>query len=338
VAVLVTGGAGFVGSHLVDRLVAEGEHVIVCDDLSTGNLSNLARPLGAGNVTFVLLDVAAPLATLSEALASTTKESITSIYHLASPASPKAYSAHPWETLAVNGLGTMSLIDLARERGASMLYCSTSETYGDPLVHPQPESYFGNVNSVGPRACYDEGKRFGEAAMSVAIRERGLDGRIVRIFNCYGPRLDIGDGRLIPSFLSALRRGEPLPIHGNGRQTRSMTYVDDLVEGLRVVTKTSFSHVQPVNLGSEEEHSVNEIADALEHILGTRLERIELPPRPEDPQRRRPDITLARSLGWTPRTTLAEGLRRTYDWFTGDAMLHGRFGAPPGTERTRKWG
>jgi nucleoside-diphosphate-sugar epimerase len=321
-AVLVTGGAGFVGSHLVDRLVAEGEHVIVCDDLSTGRLSNLALPLGAGKVTFVYLDIAAPLATIEEALAGATNEPITQIYHLASPASPEAYGAHPWETLAVNGVGTMSLIDLALTRGAAMLFCSTSETYGDPLVHPQPESYFGNVNPVGPRACYDEGKRFGEAAMSVAIRERGLDGRIVRIFNCYGPRMDIGDGRLIPSFLGAVRRGEPLPIHGNGRQTRSMTYVDDLVDGLRVVMKTRFSQVQPVNLGSEEENSVSEIADALEQMLGTPLERVELPPRPEDPQRRRPDITLARSLGWIPRTTLADGLRRTYDWFTNDALLY----------------
>ncbi|HTJ27010.1 MAG TPA: NAD-dependent epimerase/dehydratase family protein [Candidatus Limnocylindria bacterium] len=321
-AVLVTGGAGFVGSHLVDRLVAEGEHVIVCDDLSTGRLANLAQPLGAGKVTFVYLDVAAPLAAINEALAGATKERITSIYHLASPASPEAYGAHPWETLAVNGLGTMSLIDLARERGASMLYCSTSETYGDPLVHPQPESYFGNVNPVGPRACYDEGKRFGEAAMSVAIRERGLDGRIVRIFNCYGPRMDIGDGRLIPSFLGAVQRGEPLPIHGNGRQTRSMTYVDDLVDGLRVVMNTKFSTVQPVNLGSEEENSVNEIAEAVEQMLGTPLARVELPARPEDPQRRRPDITLARSLGWAPRTPLAEGLRRTYDWLTSDALLY----------------
>jgi nucleoside-diphosphate-sugar epimerase len=322
VAVLVTGGAGFVGSHLVDRLVAEGEHVIVCDDLSTGRLANLAQPLGAGKVTFVYLDVAAPLAAINEALAGATKERITSIYHLASPASPEAYGAHPWETLAVNGLGTMSLIDLARERGASMLYCSTSETYGDPLVHPQPESYFGNVNPVGPRACYDEGKRFGEAAMSVAIRERGLDGRIVRIFNCYGPRMDIGDGRLIPSFLGAVQRGEPLPIHGNGRQTRSMTYVDDLVDGLRVVMNTKFSTVQPVNLGSEEENSVNEIAEAVEQMLGMPLARVELPARPEDPQRRRPDITLARSLGWAPRTPLAEGLRRTYDWLTSDALLY----------------
>jgi nucleoside-diphosphate-sugar epimerase len=321
-AVLVTGGAGFVGSHLVDRLVAEGEHVIVCDDLSTGRLANLAQPLGAGKVTFVYLDVAAPLAAIEEALAGATKEAITHIYHLASPASPEAYGARPWETLAVNGVGTMSLIDLALARNAAMLFCSTSETYGDPLVHPQPESYFGNVNPVGPRACYDEGKRFGEAAMSVAIRERGLDGRIVRIFNCYGPRMDIGDGRLIPSFLGAVRRGEPLPIHGNGRQTRSMTYVDDLVDGLRVVMKTRFAQVQPVNLGSEEENSVNEIADAIEQMLGTTLARVELPARPEDPQRRRPEITLAQSLGWAPRTTLAEGLRRTYDWLTSDALLY----------------
>jgi nucleoside-diphosphate-sugar epimerase len=322
VAVLVTGGAGFVGSHLVDRLVAEGEHVIVCDNLSTGRLANIAQPLGAGKVTFVYLDVAAPLAALNEALAGVTNEPITHLYHLASPASPEAYGARPWETLAVNGLGTMSLIEFALERRAAMLYCSTSETYGDPLVHPQPESYFGNVNPVGPRACYDEGKRFGEAAMSVAINQRGLDGRIVRIFNCYGPRMDIGDGRLIPSLLGAARQGEPLPIHGNGRQTRSMTYVDDLVDGLRVVMNARFESAQPVNLGSEEESSVNEIAEAVASMLAIPLETRELPARPEDPQRRRPDITLARSLGWAPRTVLADGLRRTYEWLTSDALLY----------------
>ncbi|HYZ17520.1 MAG TPA: NAD-dependent epimerase/dehydratase family protein [Candidatus Acidoferrum sp.] len=319
-AVLVTGGAGFVGSHLVDRLVAEGQHVVVCDNLSTGKLANLAGPLGDGSVTFVYLDVASPLDAIRAAIKEATNEPITQIYHLASPASPEAYGAAPWETLAVNGLGTMSLIELALEQGASMLYSSTSEAYGDPQIHPQPESYFGNVNPVGPRACYDEGKRFGEAAMSVAIRERGLDGRIVRIFNCYGPRMDIGDGRLIPSLLAAARDGLPMPIHGTGRQTRSMTYVDDLVEGLLVVAASRFEGVQPVNLGSEEENSVLEIASAVAEVVGIPLVTVNLPERPEDPQRRRPVITLAESLGWSPRTPLVEGLRRTYHWLSNDAL------------------
>ena len=319
-AVLVTGGAGFVGSHLVDRLVAEGQHVVVCDNLSTGKLANLAGPLGEGSVTFVYLDVASPLDAIRAAIKEATNEPITQIYHLASPASPEAYGAAPWETLAVNGLGTMSLIELALEQGASMLYSSTSEAYGDPQIHPQPESYFGNVNPVGPRACYDEGKRFGEAAMSVAIRERGLDGRIVRIFNCYGPRMDIGDGRLIPSLLAAARDGLPMPIHGTGRQTRSMTYVDDLVEGLLVVAASRFEGVQPVNLGSEEENSVLEIASAVAEVVGIPLVTVNLPERPEDPQRRRPVITLAESLGWSPRTPLVEGLRRTYHWLSNDAL------------------
>lgn len=319
-AVLVTGGAGFVGSHLVDRLVAEGQHVVVCDNLSTGRLANLAVPLGEGTVTFVYLDVASPLAAIRDALKEATNDPITSIYHLASPASPEAYGAQPWETLAVNGLGTMSLIELALEQGASMLYSSTSEAYGDPQIHPQPESYFGNVNPVGPRACYDEGKRFGEAAMSVAIRERGLDGRIVRIFNCYGPRMDIGDGRLIPSLLAAAREGAPMPIHGTGKQTRSMTYVDDLVDGLRVVASSPLDGVQPVNLGSEEEHSVLEIAAAVAEVVGIPLETAYLPERPEDPQRRRPVIARAQGLGWSPRTRLVEGLRRTYQWLTSDAL------------------
>jgi nucleoside-diphosphate-sugar epimerase len=320
VAVLVTGGAGFVGSHLVDRLVAEGQHVIVCDNLSTGRLANLAGPLGEGDVTFVYLYVASPLAAIREALKEATNEPITQIYHLASPASPEAYGAAPWETLAVNGLGTMSLIELALEQGASMLYSSTSEAYGDPQIHPQPESYFGNVNPVGPRACYDEGKRFGEAAMSVAIRERGLNGRIVRIFNCYGPRMDIGDGRLIPSLLAAARDGLPMPIHGTGRQTRSMTYVDDLVDGLRVVASAPIEGVQPVNLGSEEENSVLEIAAAVAEVVGIPLTTVHLPERPEDPQRRRPVISLAESLGWSPSTPLVEGLRRTYHWLSNDAL------------------
>lgn len=319
-AVLVTGGAGFVGSHLVDRLVAEGQHVIVCDNLSTGRLANLAGPLGEGDVTFVYLDVASSLDAIRAALKEATNEPITQIYHLASPASPEAYGAAPWQTLAVNGLGTMSLIELALEQGASMLYSSTSEAYGDPQIHPQPESYFGNVNPVGPRACYDEGKRFGEAAMSVAIRERGLDGRIVRIFNCYGPRMDIGDGRLIPSLLAAARDGLPMPIHGTGRQTRSMTYVDDLVDGLRVVASAPIEGVQPVNLGSEEENSVLEIAAAVAQVVGIPLATVHLPERPEDPQRRRPVISLAESLGWSPSTPLVEGLRRTYHWLSNDAL------------------
>jgi len=245
---------------------------------------------------------------------------LTGIYHLASPASPKAYGDMPWQTIAANVTGTMSLIDLALEREAMLLFASTSEVYGDPLVDPQPETYFGNVNPIGPRACYDEGKRCGEAAMSVGVRNRGLDGRIVRIFNGYGPRMDSADGRLVPSLLQAAHEGLPLPIHGDGRQRRSMTYVDDLVEGLLCVGKARFSELAPVNLGADDERSVLDIAAAAAAAAQAAPVYEYLPARPEDPQRRRPDASLAASLGWRPRITLGEGLRRTYAWMIRDAL------------------
>lgn len=319
-ATLVTGGAGFVGSHLVDRCIERGEQVVVFDNLATGSLRNLASALKSGRATFAYCDVGASTDRLRAEFKKATNEPLAQIYHLASPASPEAYNAHPWETLTVNGLGTMALIELALEHRAQMLFTSTSEIYGDPLVHPQPESYFGNVNPIGPRACYDEGKRFGEAAMSVAIRERGLDGRVVRIFNCYGPRMDIGDGRLIPALFEAAREGKPMPIHGTGLQTRSMTYIDDLIAGLLVVQAWKPRSLSPVNLGSEEEHTVLEIAEAFAQTLGVELKTESFPARPEDPQRRRPVTALAESLGWSAKVTLHEGLRRSYDWFRTEAL------------------
>jgi nucleoside-diphosphate-sugar epimerase len=319
-AVMITGGAGFVGSHLVDACIDAGEEVVVFDNLSTGKLSNLELALESGRATFVYQDVAVSKEKLAAGLARAGIGPITQIFHLASPASPEAYGAHPWATLAVNGTGTMALIDLALEIGAQMVFTSTSEVYGDPLVHPQPEDYFGNVNPIGPRACYDEGKRFGEAAMSVAVRERGLDGRIVRIFNCYGPRMDVGDGRLIPALLEAARNKTPFAVHGSGRQTRSMTYVDDLIAGLLAVSEWKSPALQPVNLGNPEEHSVEEILQAFVEVAGVELQTVAVPARPEDPQRRRPVTTVAESLGWTARVPLVEGLRRTYAWFTTDAL------------------
>jgi nucleoside-diphosphate-sugar epimerase len=313
-AVLVTGGAGFLGSHLVDRLVRDGNDVIIADNLSTGRIANVGAALATASATLVYVDVAAPEAELRAAIEGATAEPIDAIFHLASPASPEAYDANPWETLAVNALGTMSLVELALERNALMLFASTSEVYGDPSVHPQPEAYFGNVNPVGPRACYDEGKRFGEAAMSVAIRRRGLNGRIVRLFNCYGPRMDFADGRLVPALLAAATAGEPLPIHGNGLQTRSMTYVDDVIDGLMTVA-TSPAAGHPVNLGSEEEYTVLEIAQEVAAAVGSAYDVAHLPSRPEDPHRRRPDITQARRLGWSPSTPLRDGLHRTYAWY-----------------------
>lgn len=312
---IVTGGAGFLGSHLVDALIADGDDVIVVDNLSTGSIRNIegATKLGA---TFLYLDVAIPAPELRAALAPTLAgRKLGRIFHLASPASPDAYGAHPWETMAVNGVGTMSFVEIALEHGARMIYSSTSEIYGDPLVHPQPEGYFGNVDPIGPRACYDEGKRFGEAAISVAVRSRGLDGRIVRFFNCYGPRMSAADGRLIAGLADAAAKGLPLPIHGSGTQTRSMTYIHDAVELLKMVADAPrAAELQPVNIGNDEERSVLEIAEVFARVWGIPFEVEHTSPRPGDPQRRRPVLDVARSMGWAPTTSLETGLHATIAW------------------------
>jgi nucleoside-diphosphate-sugar epimerase len=316
VNIVVTGAAGFVGSHLVDRLVAEGEHVIAVDNLLTGKLGNLDDAIARGRCTYVFADVSDGPAV--QRLILQGGGPIDEIYHLASPASPEAYGAYPWQTLCANSLGTMAMLALAAETGARMLFASTSEIYGDPLEHPQRESYFGNVNPIGPRACYDEGKRFGEAAVSVARTTRGTDARLVRIFNCYGPRMDVADGRLIPALFGAAAAGRPFPLHGDGSQTRSLTYVDDLVDGLIRVLRAPMEKFTPVNLGAEDERSVAELARAVARIAGVPFETQTLESRPEDPRRRKPAIDIARSLGWSPATTLETGLRLTYEWYVGE--------------------
>jgi nucleoside-diphosphate-sugar epimerase len=254
---------------------------------------------------------------LSEALEGSR---IDRIWHLASPASPDAYGEHPWETLAVNGIATMSLIEFALKQGARFLFTSTSEIYGDPLVHPQPESYFGNVDPIGPRSCYDEGKRFGEAAVAAGARARGLDARIVRFFNCYGPMMEQGDGRLIPGLIDAIQNGRPLPIQGTGKQTRSMTYVDDAIALLQLVMERPQVTLQPINIGNDDERSVEQIAVALAAVAGASPAFAYEPGRPGDPQRRKPDLTLARSYGWAPSTPLEEGLRMTWQWFKEERL------------------
>ncbi len=320
---LVTGGAGFVGSHLVDALLRRGDDVIIVDDLSTGNVRNIGAATESGRATFLYLDVAQTTevlrSTLEPALAG---RRLDRIFHLASPASPDAYQAHPWETLAVNGLGTMSLIDIALEHEARFLFTSTSEIYGDPLVHPQPEGYFGNVDPIGIRACYDEGKRFAEAAVSVAVRSRGLDGRLTRFFNCYGARMSQADGRLIPALAEAVAAGRPFPIHGTGMQTRSMTYIDDAIRLLMTVAESAPAAFQPVNIGNDEERTVLEIAEAFAKAAGVPFVVEHLPGREGDPQRRKPDLTFARSLGWEPQVGLEEGLRATIAWLAEVSLTY----------------
>jgi nucleoside-diphosphate-sugar epimerase len=321
-ATIVTGGAGFVGSHLVDRLCAEGKHVIAIDNLLTGRIANLDRAIANNGASFVYADISENLGSLGRIVAEAGVTDVDEVYHLASPASPEAYGAHPWETLAVNSKGVFETIGLALEFSARYLLASTSEVYGDPAVHPQPESYFGNVNPTGPRACYDEGKRFGEALVSVAVRTRRLKGSIARLFNCYGPRMELGDGRLIPTLLQAAMQHLRLPIQGSGLQTRSMTYVDDIVDGLLLVAREQQNDVVPVNLGSEDERSVEEIAKTVARIAGAPYDPEFVPARPEDPQRRRPSIERARRLGWKPSTSLEDGLRATHRWFTTEALSY----------------
>jgi nucleoside-diphosphate-sugar epimerase len=314
--VLITGGAGFLGSHLVDIIVERGDDVIIADNLATGCVSNVEVALSENNATFLYIDVARPAAELREAINRAARgRRLDAIFHLASPASPDAYEANQWQTLAVNSLGTMSLIEIACEHGARLTYASTSEIYGNPLIHPQPESYFGNVDPIGPRSCYDEGKRFGEAAVAAGVRTLGLDGRIVRFFNCYGPRMQCGDGRLVPSLIDAALEGRPLPIQGMGRQTRSMTYVDDAISLLLKVAETPQSHLEPVNVGSDEESSIEEVARAVTQVAGMPFRVEYVPARPDDPQRRRPDLTRAYGYDWRPTTPLIVGLQRTYEWF-----------------------
>ncbi len=312
---LVTGGAGFLGSHLVDALVSAGDRVIVIDNLSTGRLRNLEGAISTGRTTFAYGDVAKSADETRALLAESGAGAIDRIFHLASPASPKAYGEHQLATLAVNGIGTMALTEIALEHHARFVFASTSEVYGDPEVHPQPESYFGNVDPIGPRSCYDEGKRFGEAAVAASVRERGLDGRIARFFNCYGPRMDDQDGRLIPAMLEAVATGKPFPIHGMGRQTRSMTYIEDAVGGLLHLATTPHMVLRPMNVGNDDERSVEEIARTVAAVAGVPFVADYLDPRPQDPQRRRPDLAFARSVGWSPTTGLTDGLRTTLDWY-----------------------
>lgn len=305
---LVAGGAGFIGSHLCDRLIADGWRVYCVDNLATGRLVNIQHLQDHPRFRFIQHDVCEPLSGLAPCHW---------VFHLASPASPPGYQRMPIETLRVNSEGTLRLLERAEEWGARLLYASTSEAYGDPLEHPQRETYRGNVSSVGPRSMYDEGKRFGEAMCMAFARARGVDARIVRIFNTYGPRSDPADGRLVPNFVSQALAGEPMTVYGDGSQTRSLCYVSDMVDGLVAAMSSAVATGEVVNLGNPDEHAVLEYARIIRDLCGSSSEIVFTEPAVgDDPQRRQPDISRARDwLGWTPRVGLRDGLAITADYF-----------------------
>jgi len=301
--VLVAGGAGFLGSHLCDRLVERGDSVVCLDDLSTGSLENVAHLLDEERFSLIVTDVSEKVGLGSDA-------PVDAVCHLASPASPLAYLARPLATLAVGSEGTRRLLDLAHEHGARFLMASTSEIYGDPEVHPQVESYRGNVDPTGPRSVYDEAKRFAESLTMAAHRAHGVDVGIARIFNTYGPRLSPGDGRVVSNFIAQALRGEPLTVYGDGSQTRSLCFVDDQIAGLLALLDSEFRG--PVNIGNPDERSILELAHLVLELSGSASEIVFRPLPADDPMRRCPDITLARrALGWEPRVGLREGLERT---------------------------
>ena len=302
--VVVAGGAGFIGSHLCERLLQRGDEVVAVDNYITGSRANLASLFGTDRFTFVEQDVCAPL---------DVDGPVDAVLHLASPASPKDFATLPIEILDVGSVGTRNLLELARRKGARFLVTSTSEVYGDPLVHPQVESYRGNVSTTGPRSCYDEAKRFAEAMTMAYHRTAGVDVAIARVFNTYGPRLKPGDGRVVSNFLAQALSGAPITVYGDGRQTRSFCYVDDEVDGLLALLDSTLRG--PVNIGNPNEFTVAELAEIVVELTGSRSTIVHEPLPVDDPTRRQPDITLARErLGWEPKIELRVGLARTADW------------------------
>lgn len=302
---LVTGGAGFLGSHLCDRLLAESHRVICVDNLLTGNRRNIAHLLDRDDFTFLKHDVTKPLVVDGP---------VDNVLHFASPASPIDYLELPIQTLKVGSLGTHNMLGLAKEKKARYLLASTSEVYGDPLVHPQPESYWGNVNPVGPRGVYDEAKRFSEAMVMAYHRVHGIETRIVRIFNTYGPRMRPRDGRVVPAFIDQALHGKPLTVFGDGSQTRSFCYVDDLVEGIWRLLNSDAQG--PINIGNPHEMSVLEFAETVTRMINPENQVCFKPLPVDDPKTRQPDITTARrELGWEPKVALEEGLVSTIAYF-----------------------
>ena len=312
--IVVAGAAGFIGSHLCDRLLAEGHSVLAVDNFITGAEENLAHLRAHGAFQFLSHDITRPI---------DVDGPIDAVLNLASPASPKDYLEHPIETLDVGSAGTRNMLELARKHNARFLLTSTSECYGDPLVHPQVETYWGHVNPVGPRSCYDESKRFAEALTMAYHRRHGMRTNIARIFNTSGPRMQLNDGRVVPAFLDQALRGAPMTVFGDGSQTRSFCYVSDMVEGLFRLMQSDERY--PVNLGNPLELTIREFAERIRRLTGA-VSAIEYQPLPEDdPKQRRPDIGKAkRVLGWEPRVSLEEGLCKTVEYFRQKAAT-----APP---------
>jgi len=312
---LVTGGAGFLGSHLCERLLAAGHEVICLDNLFTGSKKNIAHLARQSDFEFLRHDIVHPLFL-----------EVDWVFNLACPASPVHYQTNPIKTVKTSVLGTMNMLGLAKRVGARFLQASTSEVYGDPLQHPQKEDYWGNVNPIGLRACYDEGKRVAETLVMEYHRRNRVDARIVRIFNTYGPRMAVGDGRVISNFIVQAIRGEPLTVYGDGRQTRCFCYVDDMIDGiLALMQYEGDDRCAPVNIGAEDEKSMSEVVEQLQGILGRKLTIKSCPLPQDDPVRRRPDCTRARErLEWRPKVELADGLKRTVAHFRETIGVGGR--------------
>src|SRR5579859_7076768 len=303
--ILITGAAGFLGSHLCDRFIKEGYHVIGMDNLITGSMKNIEHLLKLKEFEFYHHDVSKFVHVPGQ---------LDYILHFASPASPIDYLKIPIQTLKVGSLGTHNLLGLAKAKNARILVASTSEVYGDPLVHPQNEEYWGNVNPVGPRGVYDEAKRFQEAMTMAYHTFHKLDTRIVRIFNTYGPRMRLNDGRVLPAFIGQALRGEPLTMFGDGSQTRSFCYVDDLIEGIYRLLHSDYA--QPVNIGNPDEITIKEFGEEIIKLTGTNQELVSKPLPTDDPKQRRPNITKAKQiLGWEPKVSRSEGLKITYEYF-----------------------
>ena len=302
--VLVTGGAGFLGSHLCDRLIERGDDVICVDNFFTGSKENVRHLIGHPRFELIRHDIVHPLYVEADR-----------IFNLACPASPEAYQYNPIKTIKTSTVGMVNIMGLAKRCGARVLHASTSEVYGDPLVHPQTEDYWGHVNPIGPRSCYDEGKRIAESLMVNYHQEHGTEIRIIRIFNTYGPRMAPDDGRVVSNFIMQALKGEDLTVYGDGLQTRSFCYCDDLIAGMMKLMDQD-EHTGPINIGNPVENTMLELAEAVIKVTGSRSNVVHMPLPKDDPKKRCPDITKARTLlGWEPQVRLAEGLKSTMEWY-----------------------